>query len=133
MPHDNWDTIIETTSKLASDLSEAEPSILRCLGYRGNPQLQLIFELPAEIHKGSTLWRSLSKDLIDGFGGYLRHRFQLVHQLSEAVTSVHAKKLVHKNIRSNTILLLKGPDTKGLGHLYLTDWTVTPSCKRPVY
>ena len=126
VPYDDWDTIIEATSKLASDLSEAEPGILKCLGYRGNPQLELIFELPAEFDQGSTLWTALSGDLIDGFGGpkNLQHRLQLARQLSEAILSVHAKELVHKNIRSNTILLLKCPDTVGLGHLYLTDWTV---------
>ncbi|KAF4629598.1 hypothetical protein G7Y89_g8547 [Cudoniella acicularis] len=61
----------------------------------------------------------------------LDFRFRLARRLSEAILRVHAANLVHKNIRTETILVLlpskpaldeDGQNITGFGDVYLTNW-----------
>ena len=104
--------------------------ILPCLGYRMKPTPELIFEMPEGTQNPRTL-----HDLIAVDQGVVRHpldfKFRLARRLSEAVLRVHTAQLVHKNIRTNTILVLQpiitAADnethyTSGFGDVYLTNW-----------
>jgi hypothetical protein len=109
--------------------------ILKCLGYREQEQrAELVFELPA----GARTPRMLS-DVIMSDQGHpsngshsLDSRYQLARQVCDTVFSVFTSGLVHKNIRTNTILLAIEDDEKTatpttlaeLGNPYLTTWTL---------
>ena len=111
----------------------ASRGILRCLGYREAPKLELIFELPPDSGQLQTLERLIEDDMGSAYAGRrpLDYRFRLAHQLSEAVLSVHASNRVHKNVRPDTILMISH-NTDGwtaledfdFGSPYLTDWTM---------
>lgn len=63
-------------------------------------------------------------------------RFRLAHQISEAVLSVHTLMRVHKNIRPDTILMMRlssldGPDDMNLGIPYLTYWSMLRKINAP--
>ncbi|CAF9933586.1 hypothetical protein IMSHALPRED_009409 [Imshaugia aleurites] len=121
------------TSDLAHALSDESRGIMKCLGYRETPRLELIFELPSGVDEIQTLCRLMLKDLAQGYAGRhsLDQRFRLARQLSEAVLSVHTKGLVHKNIRSNTVLIMRekpvdenSEGALGLGAPYLSNWSI---------
>lgn len=83
--------------------------ILHCLGYRMDPAPELVFETPESVHSPQTLQTLLAADIGKAYGGGhpLDFRFRLARQISEAVLTVHTAKLVHKNIRTETILILR--------------------------
>jgi len=104
--------------------------ILPCLGYRMQPAPELIFELPKDTRTPQTLQTLIATDQ-----GVVRQpldfRFRLARRLSEAVLRVHAARLVHKNIRTETVLVLQpntsavdedSPNAVGFGDVYLTNW-----------
>jgi hypothetical protein len=115
--------------------------ILKCLGYRLQDQQDrsqgfgLVFELPTNAPKPRMLSEAIMSDQRNGSS--VRHsldsRYRLARQLCDIVFSVFTSGLVHKNIRTNTILLaveehddqksLSTPPTE-LGNPYLTTWTL---------
>ena len=117
------------------DKSGAQGGVLHCLGYRMDPAPELVFKIPEGAHNPQTLQTLLTADISKPYGGDhpLDYRFQLARQISEAVLAVHTAKLVHKCIRTETILVLQqtneaqDEDTKyaiGLGLPVLSHWTL---------
>jgi len=111
--------------------------LLKCLGYHDIPSMPyLVFEVPEELGNPSTLRGTMGKTPIStdepGGGHALESRFRLAHQISESVLSVHATGFVHKNIRPETILLIRRlPNTSPISmhslagvRPYLTYWTM---------
>ncbi|KAF2809371.1 uncharacterized protein BDZ99DRAFT_498756 [Mytilinidion resinicola] len=107
--------------------------VLRCLGFRLEPTPELVFQLPKNVEGPQTLQTLIAADVGKASGGphSVNYRFRLSRQLSEAVLGVHSAGLVHKNIRSETIVLLKprleGADKDasyaiGFGDPYLMSW-----------
>lgn len=128
---------------LCNILRQASPStgVLPCLGYRQplyndtSPPyrsfLQLIMELPS-----NTTRQSLAHKLYTETAPPLSDRLALAKLLIQAVINVHSMNLVHKSIRSHTILLVSNttPTTpvrtsspnqtsSSSTQLYLQDWT----------
>ncbi len=107
--------------------------ILPCLGYRMEPVPELIFAMPEDCNNPQTLQALIAAD-----GGVPRHpldfRFRLARKLCEAVLRVHVARLVHKNIRPNTILIMQPAvlaDTVGFGDVYLTNWRLLRDAMGP--
>jgi hypothetical protein len=109
--------------------------ILKCLGYREQDQrAELVFELPTGARKPRMLSDAIMSDQGDAFSGShsLDSRYRLARQLCDTVFSVFTSGLVHKNIRTNTILLaIEDDEIKSapmtpteLGNPYLTTWTL---------
>lgn len=112
--------------------------ILPCLGYRVYPQVdpvhgrtipcaELCFQLPAGSINIESLHNIINHDANTSgvLSRRLEDRFALAHAVAEAVLSVAATGFVHKNIRSNTIMLLQPlepNDDKALGMPFLTSW-----------
>lgn len=102
---------------------------LPCLGYRLEPAPELVFRKP----EGNLV---MLHAMIAADQDEPRHaldlRFQLARSLSEAVLGVHVQGFVHKNIRTDTILLVERPtpDTEQSldsqnevsRNVYLTNW-----------
>ncbi|KAK7976243.1 Glycosyltransferase sugar-binding region containing DXD domain-containing protein [Apiospora arundinis] len=79
---------------------------LPCLGYRMEPAPELVFRKP----EGNLfMLHTLIAADQDEPRYPLDFRFQLARSLSEAVLGVHVQGLVHKNIRTDTILLVARP------------------------
>lgn len=78
--------------------------ILPCLGYKKD---QLMFRLPYNADAPKTLQTRVSDDAADGQVASLGQRFDLARQLAEAVFMLHSAKIVHKNLRGDTLLLLQ--------------------------
>lgn len=110
--------------------------VLKCLGYREESRnIELIFELPQ-----TTVQPRMLSDVIAAdrgkrnAGGYpLDHKIRLALQLCDTVLAVFTSGLVHKSIRSDTILLLHERPTggvlathtaNGFGNPYLTSWSL---------
>lgn len=79
---------------------------LQCLGYRTSPHLDLVFQVPDYLVSPQSLkesiWKAQSSAPLS-----LNHRLRVARMLAQAVLSVHAAGLVHKNIRPETILLFQ--------------------------
>lgn len=96
--------------------------ILQCKGYRFAESPPRRFVLEFQAPQGLRNPRSLRAILLDkDFSGQIQHplneRLNLAKQLARAVLHVHSKKLVHKNIRPDTILLFENaPPAGGIGH-----------------
>jgi serine/threonine protein kinase len=138
----------EIASCLSRQLNQSSPSrgILKCLGYREIPGLELVFECPENASKPQTLGSLISNDVDRGYAGGrpLEHRFRIARQIAEAVLSVHTCSRVHKNIRPDTILIFNGAPTSnaattnsgrsddaGIGTPYLTDWIMLRKMTAP--
>src|SRR5579862_4805867 len=69
--------------------SPSNRGLLKCLGYRESPDLELIFEVPNGIGRPQTLRSLIAADAGKGLGGGrpLDSRFRLARQISEAVFS----------------------------------------------
>ena len=113
-------------------LTRAESSnrgLLRCLGYRMEPSPELVFALPQSTRQPQTL-----RNLIASKHAHpLDFRFQLARKLSEAVLEVAAARLVHKSIRTETILIVEptglaegtaNDHFRGFGDVFLTTWSL---------
>lgn len=104
--------------------------ILKCLGYREQDRrAELVFELPASAQKPVMLSDAILSD--QGTPHHsLDARYRLARQLCDTIFSVFTSGLVHKNIRTSTILLLHedssspSTTTSHLGFPYLTTWTL---------
>jgi hypothetical protein len=109
--------------------------ILPCLGYRMSPVPELIFSLPRETGNPKMLHSIIAED--KGVPSLaLDDRFRLARRLCEAVLRVHAAGLVHKNIRSNTIMILQPTETadgvsKHFDDVYLTNWRLLRDVSGP--
>jgi len=137
----------DIVSHLARQLANkpSDRGILPCLGYREleNNGLELVFELSEFYNHPQTLSDIIAGDIGKGYAGgrLLDHRLRLGREISEAVLSVHTAKLVHKNIRPETILIFQSRsvatnstssasvheispslDPVGLGIPFLTNW-----------
>ncbi|KAI9758161.1 MAG: hypothetical protein M4579_003135 [Chaenotheca gracillima] len=121
----------EVASYLAGRLAKKplRRGILKCLGYRAIPRLELIFEVP----NGLGHPRNLKSVIAAGPYRSLNDRMHLARQISEAVLLVHRSELVHKNIRPDTVLVFpKDSDFESesistsadLDLLVLTDWSM---------
>ena len=110
-----------------SDGSPRRPGVLKFLGYRMTPVPEFVFELP-EDRQVQTLQALIAVDVGKEYcGGHpLEHRLLLARQVSLAVLTVHTMGLLHKNIRTQNILVLKRqgkpPHEDGFGDPYLTEW-----------
>ncbi|KAJ3547506.1 hypothetical protein NM208_g1486 [Fusarium decemcellulare] len=113
--------------------------ILPCLGYRMTPHVEFVFEMPQNLHNPQTL-----QTLIVADQGVLRHpldfRLRLARRLAEAVLRVHAAGLVHKNIRTETVVVLQPVqppqdeatrNAVGFGEVYLTNWRLLRDAMGP--
>lgn len=112
--------------------------ILKCLGYREQRQkIELVFELPTKDGTPCILSDVITSDQSNPYGGRrsLNSRYRLARQLCDAVFTVFTSGLVHKNLRTNTILLvvkdkedsekhLASSPSSQLGSPYLTNWTL---------
>lgn len=132
------DEIREVASCVSRQLNQTSPSrrILRCLGYRIHPELELVFEYPRDHFGPRTLGSVLTDDIGKGYGGRrpLEQRYGLAKQLAEAVLSVHTISRVHKNIRPGTIVLFSQTSTtedSEIGEAFLTDWTMLRKVNAP--
>jgi serine/threonine protein kinase len=105
-----------------TDYNTYQSGLLPCLGFQGN---WVIFRLPrnADLTKVQTL-----QDWIDESRGQpskkvpLEERFRIALQLSRAVLKIHTAGVVHRNIRSETIMLLRsGPPVSQQGRESDTD------------
>ena len=121
-------------------INAAPRGILKCLGYREKPSLELIFELPTGLNKLQMLQSLIIADHNRDYAGGrpLDYRYRLAQQISEAVLSVHTCSRVHKNIRPDTILMLQPQDSQDrdyhdldFGTPYLTDWTMLRKIDTP--
>ncbi|KAK8044373.1 hypothetical protein PG993_004397 [Apiospora rasikravindrae] len=129
-------TIVRLIHRHYSSSRHSEPEndlrgSLPCLGYRMEPDPELVFLKP----KGNLMMlHNLIAADQDEPRQPLDVRFQLARSLTEAVLGVHVQGLVHKNIRTNTILLVERPVPEtGAGSLenndvsrdvYLTNWNL---------
>ena len=125
---------IKEIASCLSRLPTGSTGILRCLGYRTEPQLELIFELPS----GFTQLRTLERVILDQMNSGdarqepLDYRFSLAREVAEAVLSVHTSGRVHKNLRPNTILIVEGQmASSSFSKPYLTDWTMLRKAESP--
>ncbi|KAL2070049.1 hypothetical protein VTL71DRAFT_14729 [Oculimacula yallundae] len=114
-----------------------DSGILKCLGYhQDGGQPYLVFELPEGFDNASTLRQTILRTPLEdqgpGGGHTLEDRMRLAHLISESLLFVHNAELVHKNIRLDTILLLRAglgtslDKTRSLvsAKPYLTYWTM---------
>lgn len=140
--------IKEITNFLAYRLPDdaPHPGVLMCLGYRMTPEPELVFKLSEDV-QAQTLQTLIAADIGKDYGGGhpLDYRLRLARQVSQAVLTVHKAGLVHKNIRTETILVLKPlgalqneatRNKVGFGDPYLTEWRLlrdanAPSVRRP--
>ncbi|KAI4234040.1 MAG: hypothetical protein LQ349_004034 [Xanthoria aureola] len=117
--HDNVDYIRQIVRQTARILSAADPEamgILPCRGFIHRPHLSrfdLVLSLPSTT---TTYPRSLRDLLTDPIhGGHASHslseRLFFAKKLASAVFYMHTSKLVHKNIRPETILVLPATPT----------------------
>ncbi|MCJ1402784.1 hypothetical protein MMC11_006005 [Xylographa trunciseda] len=99
-----------------------------------------MIEQKRKITTGVTEVKEIASYVHNGYAGGrpLESRYRLGLQISEAVLSVHSSNRVHKNIRPDTILMLKAhdqndPDSHDLdfGTPYLTDWTMPRKMDTP--
>ncbi|PVH97477.1 hypothetical protein DM02DRAFT_684921 [Periconia macrospinosa] len=113
--------------------------ILKCLGYReqGNCA-ELVFEVPQCEDRPYLLSDAIISDRSKPYGGEysLDSRYRIARQLCDTVIKVFSLGLVHKSIRTDTILLvieeeklddkkhLDAPYFTSLGSPYLTTWTL---------
>lgn len=125
---------IKEIASCLSRLTSGSTGILRCLGYRAEPQLELIFELP----QGFTQLRTLDRLILDHMNSgdarqeSLDYRFSLAREIAEAVLSVHTSGRVHKNIRPDTILIVETQiEGSSFRNPYLTDWTMLRKAESP--
>lgn len=130
-----YEVLHRIASLLHYGVTEASPrkGILPCLGFRMDPTPELVFQLPDKVEEPQTLQTVIAADVGKPFGGNhpLDYRFRLARRLSEAVLGVHSAGLVHKNIRSETVILImpkfEGADEDakhkiGFGDPYLMSW-----------
>lgn len=122
-------------SQLAQHLATRPPNrgILKCLGYREG--LELVFEIPEQFERPKSLRDMIcsTADDVHGGGHALDHRFRLAYDISDAILAVHSCRLVHKNIRTETILLFQRksvdsptgvPIDTGIGVPFLINWSM---------
>jgi hypothetical protein len=119
--------------------------ILKCLGWREQEKkAEIVFELPTSPRNRNprVLSDAIMSDQDKPYGGgiSLDSKYRLARQLCDTVFSVFTLGLVHKNIRTNTILLVfeedsedekkqpssppSSPPSIELGTPYLTTWTL---------
>ena len=101
--------------KLAKILRKIEPfdfGILSCRGLmEGEAGNRLVFAVPSTLTDPQYL-RTLVLSPAESYS--LDDRFSLAKQLGKAVMFVHSAGFVHKNIRPETILVLRDQDTRSL-------------------
>jgi hypothetical protein len=148
------DTVAEADIKSVTEFlvyrlpdDSRHPGVLKCLGYRMTPEAELVFELPGD-QQPQTLQTLIAADAGKDYGGghALDYRLQLARKVSLAILTVHIAGLVHKNIRTETILVVKprgdsqdqvSKDKIGFGDPYLTEWRLLKdagelSTRRPI-
>ncbi len=140
------DEVLDTLLYLAVHLPRhqfpPDTGVLRCLGYRKEPKPELIFEMPPNYSEPQTL-----RSFLDGHGGHDTNdnrisktdRLMIAHRAAAAVSNAQEAGLIHKNVRPDSILVLKeegaleGPlagaqeDSSRRGKAwmpYLTNWTL---------
>lgn len=128
---DNEADLREIASILADLTSRNtfEGGILKCLGFRIDRAGELIFQIPEGSTRPQILKDIIHKEQGSPFAGGrpLDHRLQLARQLCDVVVAVFTSGLVHKSIRTDTILLISpsgGSDISVLGKPYLSSWTL---------
>lgn len=113
--HDNVRYVRQIVRETARILSAADPhlmSILPCRGFIHRPELSrfdIVLTIPHQVQ--AAVPRSLRDLLTDPkYGNHTYHslseRIQVARRLASAVFYVHTSKLVHKNIRPETILMV---------------------------
>lgn len=118
--HPNDTSTVAHVCNLAKRLRTIEPmqfGILRCHGIlkqeadaskqNGQGSTRFVFTLPFQIKPPQSLRELLVARLGDQV---LDDRFSLARQLAKAVMFVHSAGFVHKNIRPETVLVLRGDD-----------------------
>ncbi|KAI0378675.1 hypothetical protein F5Y04DRAFT_290845 [Hypomontagnella monticulosa] len=122
---ENGDTLKNAARHLARVADwgiDAEHSVglFRYLGYRGRSGRghkrkpgKLIFMVPDYIRDPQTLRNCISRTEVVDIS--LNDRFRLAYQLSRAVLHIHAAGLAHRDLRSDTILVLKKAPGEAVG------------------
>ena len=84
-------------------------NLLQCRGivhssdFQSSNTFAMLFKIPS----GLSCPRSLRELLMECDSSFpLRHRFMIARQLAKSVMSIHSLKLVHKNVRPETIIVL---------------------------
>ena len=118
-PQINTSALTRNIRNLARKLSYAEPAafgLLNCKGVvklvdnstRKPTSFTFVFRMPDDLSEP----RSLRGCLISGDSNHsLSDRFKLANQLAKSVFHIHTFGFVHKNIRPETILILKSADS----------------------
>ena len=126
----------EIAALMASNLEQcfSGGGILQCLGYRVNPRLELVFQMPHQLSKPVSLRQLIQRDSNDllPIKPTISSRLLLAVEVAKATLSVHAAKMVHKNIRPDTILVFQADTQHGshgyaggsLGTPILTAWSM---------
>lgn len=101
--------------------------ILRCLGYRKEPHLELVFQIPQGFSDPITL-RTLISNLPER-----RERIQVSRQIADALAVVHAAKMVHKSLRPDTVIVFEdsasSDSMSGRLRPFLTNWSMLRKLK----
>lgn len=101
--------------------------VLALLGYRRpvyqGPGYHNVFDLVFQLPSGR-VYGSLANHIVSSPAPDISERLRLCQAVSEAVSSIHALGLVHKAIRTRTILMLTNASAQGPGcEMYLQDWS----------
>lgn len=113
------DSLTKDVRELARKLSVADPALFGLLQCRGVVKIygsesrkptafDFIFQIPPGLNSPSSLRSILLEPDPEAS---LSRRFQLAYQLARSVSYIHTYNFVHKNIRPDTILVLRDSDT----------------------
>lgn len=101
--------------ELAQTLQFSAKGILRCLGYRNSPEIELVFQVP-DGHKAAYTLRQLLSDWRSGRNKDILApwdlRFRLSRELVLAVYSTNAAGYVHKNLSPDNVVVFSREATR---------------------
>lgn len=123
----NESDVEEMVAKLSQLLNVATGpfgGILEYLGYRREPHLELIFQIPEGLTKPTMLQNILELPLCP------TQRYQIALNIARGVALVQSAGLVHKSLRPETVLMLEdnqAPLLESRYRLFLTTWTMLRS------
>lgn len=94
--------------------ADSSHGVLTCIGYRRvddsgqtSNKYHLVFALPRDCRLDNNLQRLIQDSAPNSLPPSLNQRIDLCYQLSNAVLQVHKLKLVHKNVNTVNILIMR--------------------------
>ena len=108
MPGAVFDTLLYLAAHLPRQRFP-DAGILSCLGYRKEPKLELIFEIPTTYSTPCTLRSFLEErsSANTNVQSWREDQWRFAHRLAAAVSSAQQIGLIHKNIRPENVLLFE--------------------------